>query len=94
MTEAQITRAAKAIARTLKKTNGHAGPWSLARAALVAAYVPHETASYKAEKAAKSVAKAKSFRARAIRAARSRKRQASLREAAKAEAESQGRDAA
>jgi hypothetical protein len=61
MSEVKIAIAAKAIRRTLKQTDGQAGAWSLARAALIAVGVSDET-SVSDERVAKSMAKVKRYR--------------------------------
>lgn len=88
MTEAQLASAARAIRRVLKKTNGQAGPWSLAMAAFSAAgfLVSHETANpvtCEGKRVNNSSAKAMMLRARAIKGAATKRRLA----AARAEAE-------
>jgi hypothetical protein len=79
MTEAQIVRAAKAIERTLKRTNGQAGPWSLARAALIAIGVSHET-SVSDERIAKTMAKVKRYRESSRKGWRTKKNMAAARQ--------------
>ena len=91
MTEAQLSRAAKAISRTLKRTNGMAGPWSLARAALMAAAGCRET-SVLGEGEIKSMLKVKRYRASNKKGWATRKRQAALR-AAKPDGQDVGRAA-
>jgi hypothetical protein len=85
MTEAEIARAAKAISRILKATDGQAGSWALAKAALMAAYVSRDTGACERKSVAKSIEKAKSYRARAKRARAMQLRAAAARAAALAE---------
>ena len=87
MTEAQFVRAAKAIKRVMAKTGGKAGPWTLARAALMAAGVSHETVTCEGERVANSISKAKSLRERAIKAAAGRVRLRAARAAAQLDIE-------